>query len=201
MLFNGGYMIRNLKLTYILLAVFTSITMAFKTLTNFFGGVGLNFVAMLAIAFVIMLLALKDSHVAKNCWDMYILSGILLILEFVMYFACEYGNGLFIKGFWIYQNVIAFLGFLVLAYICFRFTLEFLNKKLRFIEIMLGNEKRVKKEKKAKEITNGSLLEKPNHKEEAKENKETTVGNTTENETQDEPTSNEESPIVVETEE
>ena len=194
-------MIKNLKLTYILLAIFAAITMAFKTLTSFFGGVGLNFVAMLAIAFVIMLIALKDRQVAKNCWDMYVLSGVLLFMELIMYFACEYGNGLFIKGFWTYQNVIAFIGFLVLAYICFRFTMKFLNKKLRLIEIMLGNEKRVKKEKKAKkEVSNGSLLEKPNHKEETKENKEA-VGFTIENETQETPASSEEQPIFVETEE
>lgn len=191
---------KNLKLTYILLTVFSCITIAFKTLTSFFGGVGLNFVAMLAIAFVIMLIALKDKQIAKNCWDLYALSGILLILEFVMYFACEYGNGLFIKGFWIYQNVVAFIGLIILAYICFRFTLEFLNKKIRIIEIMLGNQKRVKKEKKAKEVSNGSLLEKPNHKEGTKENKEK-VGFTIENETQEAPASNEETPIVVETEE
>jgi len=194
-------MVKNLKLTYILLAVFAAITIAFKTLTSFFGGVGLNFVAMLAIAFVIMLIALKDKQIAKNCWDMYVLSGLLLVLEFIMYFACEYGNGLFIKGFWIYQNVIAFIGLLVLIYICFRFTLAFLNKKLRVIEIMLGNEKRVKKEKKAKEVTNGSLLEKPNHKEETKK-EETSYGiDIVEEPTQEKTSSNDEQPIVVETEE
>lgn len=193
-------MIKNLKLTYILLAVFAAITMAFKTLTSFFGGVGLNFVAMLAIAFVIMLIALKDRQIVKNCWDMYVLSGVLLFMELIMYFACEYGNGLFIKGFWIYQNIIAFLGLLVLGYICFRFTMEFLNKKLRIIEIMLGNEKRVKKEKKAKEVSNGSLLEKPNQKDETKENQ-TSVGIIIENETEEKPSTDDEQPIVVETEE
>jgi len=90
---------------------------------------------------------------------------------------------------------------LVLIYICFRFTLAFLNKKLRVIEIMLGNEKRVKKEKKAKEVTNGSLLEKPNHKEETKK-EETSYGiDIVEEPTQEKTSSNDEQPIVVETEE
>lgn len=46
----------------------------------------------------------------------------------------------------------------------FRFTMDILGKKVHCIEVLLGNEKRnkVKKEKKAKELTNGSLEEKPN---------------------------------------
>ena len=37
------------------------------------------------------------------------------------------------------------------------------NKKIKFIEIILGNEKRPAKVKKTKEISNGCLEEKPNN--------------------------------------
>ncbi len=189
-------MIRNLKLTYILLTVFTSITLAFKTLTGFFGGVGINFIALVGLGFVVMLIALKDRQVAKNCWDIYVLNGILLFLELIMFIACEFGDGLFTEGFWKFQNVISVLGLFVLAYTLFRFTMEFLNKKLRLIEIMLGNEKPVKKEKKTKEVSNGSLLEKPNHKEDSAEEVAPKI-----DEEKPENTENNNEPIVVETEE
>lgn len=155
-------MIKNLKFAYIMLFVYTIIVTTFKTLTAFLGGVGLNFVALLIIGFILMMICIKDTNVLKRIWDMLIFAGLILLLELIIFFACEFGYGLYEKGFAIFQNVISIIGFFLLFYIGFRFALDYFDKKLKFIEIMLGNEKIQKKTKKTKEVTNGSLLEKPN---------------------------------------
>ena len=98
--------------------------------------------------------------------DLFIIACVFCVLEIVIYFACEFGCGENLLGFSIYQNIISILGMLFLAYIYFRFSMEMQNKKVKFIEIMLGNEKRTVKQKKAKEVSNGCLEEKPNCKQE-----------------------------------
>ena len=155
---------KNLNLYYILLFIFSGILIAFKTLSNFFGGVAINFVALIGLIFVILLICLKDNSLMKRIRDLFFISIGFAILELVIYFACEFGYGEYLIGFSIYQNVISFFGILFLAYIAFRFSTEYLNKKIKFIEILLGNEKRSIKPKKAKEVSNGCLEEKPNHK-------------------------------------
>ena len=177
-------MSKNLKLSYILFFVFSGILIAFKTLSSFFCGVAINFVALLGIVFVVALLAFQNKDLMKRIKDLFIVACVFCLLELVIYFACEFGYGERLEGFSIYQNILSFLGILFLVYTCFRFITEQLNKKIKFIEIMLGNEKRSVKAKKAKEISNGSLEEKPNHK-----NSETTSN------------TDDESVIIIETEE
>ncbi len=157
---------KNLKLSYIFMFVFSAILIAWQTLTNFFGGVAINYVALLGLLFSILLLIFADKQLLKRVKDLLVVAGVFCVLELIIYFACEFGHGESLKGFIVYQNIISFMGILFLAYVCFRFTTEFLNKKFKFIEVMLGNEKfeRKKKEKKAKELTNGSLEDKPNNK-------------------------------------
>ena len=65
------------------------------------------------------------------------------------------------KGFNVYQSVISFLSLIFFVYFIFRLICEVKGKQFVFIETMLGNSKREKKVKKAKELSNGSLMEKP----------------------------------------
>ena len=184
---------KNLKLSYILLFSFSAMLLAFKTLSAFFCGVGINFVALLGIVFAVLLICLKDKEIMKRIRDLFILACTFCVMELIIYFAYEFGHGETLKGFEIYQNIISFLGILFLIYLCFRFATEVIDKKIKFIEIMLGNEKRQpKKEKKAKELTNGSLEDKPNKKNQGIEAIEKEENN---NET------NEENVVVIETEE
>ena len=169
---------KNLKTSYILLFVFSGILLAWPTLTNFFSGVGINFVAIVGITFAISALCFLDKTTFKRIKDMLFCSCGFCLLELIIYFACEYGHGETFEGFIVYQNIISFLGLLFLAYICFRFITEIKNIRIGFIEIMLGNQQRVKKEKKkSKEISNGSLEEKPinQNQEDIKNEEETTV--------------------------
>jgi len=191
-------MSKNLKLSYILLFVFSAILIAFRTLTSFFGGVAINFVALMGLVFVILMLSFKDKSLMKRIADLFVIACAFCVMELIIYFACEFGHGENLSGFIIYQNIISFLGFLFLAYLYVRFIFEMKDKKIKFVEIMLGNEKRqVKvKTKKAKELSNGSLEDKPNKKQENTENQ---TENQTENANNEETKSEE--TIIIETEE
>lgn len=157
-------MTKNLKLSYILFFIFSGILIAWNTLSNFFGGTAINFVSLVGLCFTILLLIFKDKCLFSRIKDLFILACSFCVLELVVYFAFEFGtyNYNILKGFMIYQNIITFLGLLFFCYIAFRFIFEMKNKKLKFIEILLGNEKRSVKVKKAKEVSNGCLEEKPN---------------------------------------
>ena len=168
-------MTKNLKLSYILLFVFSAVLIAFKTLSCFFGGVAINFVALVGLIFLLLLISLKDKELMKRIRDLFIIACGFALLELVIYFACEFGYGEFIEGFSVYQNVISFFGILFFAYISFRFSMEHLGKKIKFIEVLLGNEKFSSKKKKAKEISNGSLEDKPNNKTTEEHNEETSL--------------------------
>ena len=182
-------MSKNLKLSYILFFIFSAIILAWKTLASFFNGVAINFVALLGLTFVVVLNCLTNKELFNRIKDILIVACSFCVLELVIYFACEFGAGENLLGFSIYQNIISILGIFFLGYLSFRFITEYLNKKIKFIEIMLGNEKRTIKPKKAKEFANGSLSDKPCKK--------ATAPVETEEITQSE----EETEIIIETEE
>ena len=159
-------MSKNLKTTYILFFVFTAIILAWNTLANFFNGVAINYIALVGIAFAILLIMLNDSSVWKRVKDLYIVSLVFCALELVIYFALEFGwcDYSAIKGFLVYQSVITIIGLVFCTYLAVRFAFELNGKKIGFIEAMLGNKTSTPKVKKAKEISNGCLEEKPNSK-------------------------------------
>ena len=69
-----------------------------------------------------------------------------------------------IEGMQRYQMVISILSLVYLIYIVFRFLTDLKDIKIGFVEKMLGNQERTKKIKTAKELSNGSLEDKPNKK-------------------------------------
>lgn len=167
-------MSKNLKLSFILLLVFASIVIAWWTLISFFGGVGLNFVALIAIISVLLILMLNDNFVTSRIKDMFILACVFAVLELIFFCVIEFGYDIsnVIRGFKIYQSIVSVLGILFFIYIIFRFITEIKGVKVSFVETILGNNKRTKKIKTAKELSNGSLEEKPNKKHSAEKNDE-----------------------------
>lgn len=162
-------MSKNLKISYILFFAFSAILIAWQTLTAFFNGTAINLVALLGLTFVLFLIIFTDKEVFKRVKELFFIACGFCVLEFIVYFAFEFGWNSFnaLKGFIVYQNIISFIGIMYFAYICFRFVCDFKNIKIKFIEIMLGNEKRsikAKKVKETREISNGCLEEKPNRK-------------------------------------
>lgn len=162
---------KNLKLSFILFIVASVIVIAWRTLHSFFGGVGLNFVALLIILAVLIGLIVSDKFVYNRIKEMfYFLCG-LTALELLVYFAFEFAikSSMHFAGFLVFQNILSVLGIIFLCYTMFRFITEYKEVKIGFVEFILGNGKTTKTQKKAKEITNGTLEEKPNNlKEEIK---------------------------------
>ena len=86
-------------------------------------------------------------------------------METIVYFPFEFGacvNYNVAKVFLILQNVYSCIALVFLGWLAFRFVTEVKNVKIGFVETMLGSPLKEKKVKKAKELTNGSLEEKPN---------------------------------------
>ena len=163
-------MSKNLKLSYILLLIFSAIVVSFRTLLNFCGGVGISFVAMLTIFAVLLFFLLTDEFVKNRIKDMFCVVCFFVLFEFMIYIVFEFGvsNVRVLNAFLILQNVLTALGLIFLCYVFMRLFTDLKGVKIGFIEVMLGNEKRNKTPKKAKELTNGSLEEKPNKKQEEK---------------------------------
>ncbi len=158
-------MSKNLKLSFILLLVFNAICIAWITLLTFFSGAGISFVAIMTIVGILSYIIVIDKDTRSRILDVFVLACLFLILEFVVFCAFEFGwyTTSSLSKFLTYQHVISILSIFYLAYVLFRFFSELSNKKFKFIEIILGNEKIKRKAKANKELTNGSLEEKPNH--------------------------------------
>lgn len=168
-------MSKSLKTSYILMLIFAAVVVAFKSLSVVLFFAGLTFVALLGLLYVVMMIFLKDKEVFNRIKDCFFASCGILLLESIVYFACEFGNGEYLKGFQVYQNIISIFGLLLLCYVGFRCTMDYLNKKISFVEFILGNKKKAPKIKKTKEISNGCLEEKPNQKCEELQTNNTTI--------------------------
>lgn len=153
-------MSKNLKLNYILSIVFVGIVLAWKTLTNFFWGVGVNFVVLFLIMCALTYIILSDKFIRSRWMDVFCLLTVVFVLEIPVYFGVEFSKSV-AQGWFTYQNVISIICFFVTIYMMFRLFIELKNIRLKFIEVILGNEKISRKPKRAKEFTNGSLEDKP----------------------------------------
>jgi len=167
-------MSKNLKISFLLSFILSVVVIAWHTLTNFFGGVGLNYVATLVVVGLLLSIILFDKHTFSRFKDIFFICCVFAFLETIVYFPYEFGgcqNYEVAAVFFNFQNVFAFLGILFLGYIGFRFVTESKNVRISFVEVLLGNEKisKSKKEKKSKEFSNGSLEEKPINTETSKD--------------------------------
>ncbi len=160
-------MTKNLKKSYLLSVIFSCIMIAWRTLANFFGGSGINFVSLIIIIGMLAFFMIKEKYVWKRIKDIYVLICVFSLMEFLIYIINDLVievNFDVIKGFMQFQTFLSVMGLLFLAYIFFRFIMEEKGVKLSFIERILGN-KVQKKVKTNKELANGTLEEKPNHTE------------------------------------
>lgn len=155
---------KNLKLYFILAFAFSGVMIAWNTLSSFFKGVGLNFVALVIIVGVMFYVMFTDASTRVRTRDLFILSCVFAVMEFLVYVVFEYGttNINVYEGFSEFQTFLSIMGLIYLAYIGFRFFTELKNIRFGFMERILGNSS--KKEKANKELVNGSLEEKPNQK-------------------------------------
>ncbi len=153
-------MSKNLKLNFILSIVFVSIILAWNTLMRFFVGVGVNFVALFLIVSVLAFIVVGDKYVRTRWMDVFCLLTLLFVMEIPVYFGIEFSK-VIAQGWFTYQNVISIITFFVTMYMLFRLFLEIKNIRFKFIEVILGNEKISRGPKRAKELSNGALEDKP----------------------------------------
>lgn len=153
---------KNLKLTFILSMCLLGISLAFRSFCLFFG-VGISFVFMLGLFSVISYVFFKDKSIRKRVLDIYIITAIFISLEFVMFFIGEILVDIFLdKGVLVYQSVVTVLALFAFAYVVVRWVLERNGKKLEFVETIFNSKKEKKvKPKTNKELSNGSLQDKP----------------------------------------
>ena len=151
---------KNLKIIYILFLIFSGILVAFNTLTTFFGGVGINFVALITIVFTTTMLASKK-HCVKKFLDLIIIACLFCLFESVIYFAFELFSFKHVN-LRTYQNIVSIVGLLFFIYSSLRFFLDYTNKKI--LKFNANHKSKHPKEKKAKELINGCLEDKPNNK-------------------------------------
>lgn len=178
-------MSKNLKFSFLISFIISTIVIAWHTLANFFGGVGLNYVSVLVGVALFLFIILFDKYTFNRTRDLFVICCVFAILETIVYFPYEFGGCAdpdIAAVFFNFQNVYALLGLIFLGYIILRLITEIKNIRLSFVEWLLGNEKpaKVKKEKKSKELSNGSLEEKPLNTENTNKNLENNETETSE---------------------
>ena len=146
-------MTKNLKLSFILCLILSGVVVAWHSMMGFWGA-GINFVAMLTLASIMLIICLTDGKTKSRFLDLFIISCVFVGLEF------NIGDLNTKYVFFVFQNVYSVLGLLFFAYTIFRFVVEAKEARIPFVEALLGNRKSNKKNK--KELKNGSLIEKPN---------------------------------------
>ena len=158
-------MTKNLKLSFILYLSFFAVIIAFNALLAFFGGVGIAFIGLIGIITTILILIFVDKYIFDRTKDLFIAICIFAIFEFLVYFVLDFriGNINVWNGFLGLQNVLSFLALLCFAYTVFRLITEIKDIRIGFVEFILGNSSRSVKTKKAKELANGCLEDKPNN--------------------------------------
>lgn len=161
-------MTKNLRYSFILFSILSLVVVAWGTLTSFFNGVGVNFAVLLVVIALLILLMFTDEYTKNRTKDMLWISIAFVVLEFLIYFIFEFniGNYKVWKVFYVFQNIYSILGLIFFAYIVFRLICEVKDVKFGIIEAMLGNNKVAQKIKKDKEVSKGSLEEKPNKNQE-----------------------------------
>lgn len=160
-------MSKNLRLYYILTFAFVGVVVAWKSFSANLLGAGGNFFAVILLLALMLVLTCTNKEIKSRTFDLFIVSCVFAGLEMIVYMVLEIFNRdvslATIDGINLYQSIVSLLGLIFFIYIVFRLITEVKGVKVAFVEAMLGHKKGERKIKKAKELTNGSLMEKPNN--------------------------------------
>ena len=154
-------MSKQTRLVFILMTIFTSVILAWMTLATFFGGVGINFVALLLITIAVLIVQSVSAEAKSRTRDFLWLAIGFTALESLVYLIFEYQVIGAYRVFFIFQIVYSVLGLFLFAYLVFRLICEIKGVRFSFIERMLGNSTG-EKIKKVKPASQEGLGEKPN---------------------------------------
>ncbi len=164
----------NLSLLFSLIAF--ALGVGIKGFAGYFGGsFGIPFVAVVTMIALAMFLAFSKKENLKRVVDIIVLDIVIAVLWIIIFCAYDWAIDItseLVDFAQVMMNVISVLSLIFMVWAIFRFYCEFSNKKVKFVEVVLGNEKieRKPKEKKQpkekpvknlKEVENGDLLDKP----------------------------------------
>ena len=156
---------KNFRLVCILSMILSGIVIAWNTLINFFFGVGINFVAVISIFAIIYVLVIESKPLFEETKGIFIVDLVIVCIEVVVFIMEEY-FGRFGKIFYIFTVVQKILSaFAILYFVFVLLKMLFVAKeKVGGVFHNLFKANKPAKERKAKELSNGSLEEKPNSK-------------------------------------
>lgn len=161
-------MVKEVKLSFALNLALACVVLAWKSVANFFG-TGLAFVAVAVLCALLLIVFCTNINAKNRTADLFILACVFTAVQFLMFFVLEINAANIssgaVEGFGHFQNFVSVLAIFYFIYVVFRWVTEINGTKVVFVERMLGVPKREKKVKKAKELSNGSLMEKPNKQE------------------------------------
>lgn len=156
---------KKFRLICILSLVLAGIAIAWNTLINYFAGVGINFVAVLAIFSIIFMITIDNYTVRKETKDLFIVNLVIVGIETLVFAMEEYfgrfGNIMYI--FYVIQCFLSVFAILYFAYIILKMLFASQGRLGGVFHCLFGS--KTKKPKKAKELTNGSLEDKPQNSE------------------------------------
>lgn len=149
---------KNLKISFILLLVFSSMVVAFEQIVSLLHGFSLAYIAEVIISAVLLYFVVRDVPTSSRMKDMYGISFLFLVWETFLFFSVSIFSW-YPKALYILNKIVVVLALGFIVFILFRLYCELTHKRFSFIEVVLGNERRAKKA--SKELSNGSLAEKP----------------------------------------
>lgn len=164
----------NLSLLFSLIAF--ALGIAIKGVASYFGGnFGIPFVAVATMILLAMFFAFANKENRKRLTDVLVLNVVVSVLWLIVFCAYDWAMDItadLVDFAQVLMNVISVLSLIFAGWTIFRLFCELAGKKVKFVEVLLGNEKveRKPKEKKQpkekpvknlKEVENGDLLDKP----------------------------------------
>ena len=153
---------KKFRLVSVLSLVLCGLAIAWNTLAKFLGGVGLNYVAVLAIFGIVFVLVIEDKDLYYKTKDLFYVDLGVTSFETLIFIMQEYFGGLkkVFSIFAIVQKIFSIFAILYFAYIVLRILFK-MQGKLGNVFYCLFHREHNKQPKKAKELSNGSLSEKP----------------------------------------
>lgn len=163
---------KKINLSLIFATIIFAISVGYKSLTMFFGGVGIPFVACLVLFGLVLVFGATKKGNARHLIEIFIMLALIMITQLILFMGYEWALTLtwgVVKFRNVCCNVLSSMSLFFLAYSFVRLLFELSGKKFVVSEALLGlrqkkeAEKSNKKiEKKVpKEIKNGDFEEKP----------------------------------------
>lgn len=168
---------KKVNLSLIFSLVIFAIGVGIKSIASYFGGYfGIAFVATLILLSLVIVFVFSNPENRKRVLDVVILDCLVVFLGLVLYCAYDWARDItvdLVDFVMVWANLYSVVSLFCFGYASFRLFCEASQKRIKFVEVILGNEKverkprqpkearKVKSSRNLKEVENGDLLDKP----------------------------------------